>query len=248
MVDPTTPPLAAPAALYAQIITQISEEIRSGALRPGDRLPPERELAVRFSVSRVTIRRALAELSEAGLVQAKQGQGTFVSPRVVGETSTTLMSFSELGRARGLQPTAHVLAHETRPATLDEAESFDVAPGTPIFILERLRLLDGMPISIDTSRIPLIHAPGLETIDFSTRSLYDSLDHVGAAPVRADYTVRAETATATQASLLGLAEGAAVLHTRTASHDRADRVVELGRMIYRGDRYQFQATLWRSRD
>lgn len=249
MADPTErPQLAAPAALYAQIISQVTEEIRSGALHPGDRLPPERSLAERFGVSRVTIRRALAELSEAGLVHSKQGLGTFVSPRVVGETSNTLMSFSELGRARGLRPTARVLSKERRPATLDEAESFDVAPGTPILALERLRLLDGMPISIDASRIPLIHAPGLDTIDFSAHSLYEALDHVGAAPIRADYTVRAETATPEQAEPLGLTAGAAVLHTRTTSHDRLDRVIELGRMIYRGDRYQFQATLWRSRD
>ncbi|MFV0452801.1 MAG: GntR family transcriptional regulator [Propioniciclava sp.] len=243
--SPAPPPLTPAPALYAQIIAQVTEEIRSGPLRPGDRLPPERALADRFQVSRVTIRRALADLAASGLVDSQQGRGTFVTAPLVGETANTLMSFSELGTARGLTPGSRVLGQVVRPATLDEAGSFDVAPGTPILELERLRLLDDIPISIDVSRLPLVHAPGLEAVDLGAGSLYEALAEAGAAPVRAHYTVRAGVATSEQSELLDLPAGGAVLLTSTTSYDHRNRVVELGRMIYRGDRYQFQATLWR---
>jgi GntR family transcriptional regulator len=120
-----------------------------------------------------------------------------------------------------------------------------VAPGADVFELSRVRLLSGVPLAFDESLIPLAVAPGLAEYDFATVSLYSTLQAAGAIPTRADYAVEAEAADARAAELLDLAVGAPVLITRQATYDQSDRLVELVRMTYRGDRYRFRATLMR---
>jgi len=231
--------------LHRQVYRLIADKIARGELAPGQRIPPERTLAEQLGVSRVTIRRALRELAEAGLVDSASGRGSFVSGGPLAEPPNALMGFSELGSARGLTPTARVLEAVVRPATFDEAGLFGVAPGADVFYLRRLRLLDPDPTAVDGSRVPLIRAPGLADVDFSTRSLYATLDAAGIGPVRADYTVHAAAASAEEASLLGLEPDAPILVTETVAYDNGGRLVELGTTAYPGDRYRFTATLTR---
>jgi GntR family transcriptional regulator len=238
--------LAAPSALYLQVVAAISADVRGGALRHGDRLPGERELAERFDVSRVTIRRALAELASAGLIESKPGRGNFVTNRVLGESANSLMSFSQMGAERGLTATARVLDVRIRGASLDEADLLLIAPGAPVFELRRVRMLDALPVSIDHSRLPAERVPGIDGVDFSTASLYSTMEGLGCGPKRADYTVRAVAADEGSAAHLDVAIGAPLLTTSTRSFDADGRIVELGEMIYRGDRYQFRASLIRS--
>jgi DNA-binding GntR family transcriptional regulator len=134
--------------LYHRVYRQIAEEIESGGLSPGDRLPSERWLCDELGVSRATVRRALEELVADGLVETR-GRGSFVAGEALAEPPNVLMSLSELGRSRGLKASARVLARQVRPATIDEAEAFQIAPGAELVELHRLRMLDGMPISLD---------------------------------------------------------------------------------------------------
>jgi GntR family transcriptional regulator len=230
--------------LYHRVYRQISQEIESGALAPGDRLPSERWLCDELGVSRATVRRAIEELVLDGLVEAR-GRGSFVTGEALAEPPNTLMSLSELGRSRGLEATSRVLTREVRPATLDEAEAFGIAPGAEVLELLRLRMLDGLPISLDHNRVPLRLLPGALDVDFSTASLYAALDAEGHHPTRADYEVEARAVAEDEAELLGLAPGAPVLQTITVAIKEDGQVVDLGRTIYRADRYRFQATLMR---
>ena len=223
----------------------LRDEIAQGSLAPGDRLPSERELGRTLGYSRQTVRRALAELVAAGRVTVRRGQGTYVAAPPVSEPPGALTSFSAMGRARGLTPGASVLNAATEPATIEDSELFGIAPGAPVLVLERLRTLDGLPVSVDLSRVPLARAPGLADVDFTVASLYAELDAAGHGPVRADYTVHAVAADARLARLLGVRAGSPVLLTDTTSRDAGGAVVERGRMAYRGDRYRFQATLSR---
>jgi GntR family transcriptional regulator len=138
-----------------------------------------------------------------------------------------------------------VLGAEIRPATIDEAEAFGIAPGAELFELRRLRMLDGMPISLDTNRVPLRLAPSLPGVDFATASLYAALEADGHRLVRADYDVEARAVDAGEAEHLGLPPGAPVLFTVTVAFDEAGQIVDIGRTVYRADRYRFQATLMR---
>jgi GntR family transcriptional regulator len=230
--------------LYHRVYREIASEIESGTLGPGDRLPSERWFCDELGVSRATVRRAIEELAADGLVQAR-GRGTYVSGAALAEPPNTLMSLSELGRSRGLVATARVLACERRPATIDEAEAFGIAPGAALLELERVRMLDDLPISIDHNRVPARFLPASAEPDFTTDSLYEALERGGHAPVRADYELEARAADAEEAELLGLAPGAPVLLALTSAFGVDGRAVDLGRTVYRADRYRFQATLMR---
>jgi DNA-binding GntR family transcriptional regulator len=233
--------------LHRRVHRLLADEIATGSFAPGERLPSERELCQQLDVSRATVRRALRTLADAGLVEAHAGRGTFVSAGPLGEPVSALQSFTELGVSRGLEPSARVLGATVRPADLDEAEAFVVAPGTSLFVLERLRMLDSLPVSIDYSRVPLTRAPSLAELDFSTASLYEALGAAGVGPVWADYTVYAIAADRRRARLLGVEPGSPLLETETVAYDSSGRIIEMAEMAYRGDRYRFRARLTRRR-
>jgi DNA-binding GntR family transcriptional regulator len=229
--------------LYAWVHDTLAAGIASGALARGSQLPPERVLCRELGVSRVTVRRAIASLARHGLVTAVQGRGTFVSAPRVAEPPNALLSFTDLAASRGLAAGAQPLSAVTRPASMDEAEEFRVAPGSELFVLERLRLLDDLPVALDSSRVPLACAPTLPGVDWTAASLYRELARAGHEPVRADYAVEAQAADTRAAAALDLSPGAPVLVAETRSYTAADRLVEVGRMVYRGDRYRFRSTL-----
>jgi len=102
-----------------------------------------------------------------------------------------------------------------------------------------------MPISLDQNRVPLRLLPDAAELEFETASLYDALERHGHAPARADYEIEARAADAEQAELLGVDPGAPVLLTTTIAVSEDGRIVDMGRTVYRADRYRFQATLTR---
>lgn len=231
--------------LYAKVLRELNAEIAQGSARPGDRLPGERELCKHFRVSRVTIRRALAELRDRGVIEAEGTRGWFVTASALGEPNA-LMSFSEMARSRGLAPNSRVLRAEVRPATIDEAEGLRVAPGTELFDLERVRMLDGVSVALEHSRVPLQIAPSLPTADLAAGSLYDTLRRDGVTPTSADYVLQAIAAESRQAGLLEVKRGAPLLMATATSHDAKGKPIELSCSIFRGDRYRFRTTLHRA--
>lgn len=222
------------------------EEIERGVLPRGARLPPERVLSERLSVSRATVRRALQELVEQGLIESWVGRGTFVTGGLLSDPPSTYRSFTELGADRGLTASARVLSQAIRPAGLDEAEIFRIAPGASVFELERLRLLDGLPIAIDRARVPLARAPRLVETDFSSASLDRALEAAGVPPVRGDYAVTAVAADEREAGLLETEPGAPLLLASSTDYEAQGAVINVSDTLYRGDRYRFRATLTRA--
>jgi DNA-binding GntR family transcriptional regulator len=233
--------------LYVQVQRAITDEIARGTYRPGDRLPTERALCDRFSVSRVTLRRALRALAEDGILNPSQGRGWFVATGPLSEPPNALLSFTEMAAALGLVASARIVHAGVRPATIDEAEALRIAPGADLFHIQRVRLLDGVPIAVDESRVPLNVAPSLPDEDLTTGSLYATLARHGVEPIWAEFTVLAEQADPRCSRLLGLEAGEPLLVARQTTYDAHDRPIELGHMRYRGDRYRFRATLARRR-
>ena len=230
---------------YRRVQEALAAEIVRGGRPSGSLLPPERALAQHFGVSRVTLRRALAELERAGLVN-RIGARWAVARPPIGEPPNALMSFSEMAASRGLSPAARILRAAVRPASIDEAEVLGLAPGAALFELERLRSMDGVPILIDRTRIPLAIAPGIDGIDLGSHSLYTVLeDRYGVRPTRAKLSVEAIAADRRQARLLGLEPGGPVLRCEQVTEDQTGRPVELCEMVYRGDRYRLRTTLER---
>lgn len=231
--------------LHQRVYRVLLDQIERGLLPRGARLPPERVLSERFSVSRATVRRALQELADQGLIESWVGRGTFVTGGLLSDPPSTYRSFTELGAERGLTASAVILSKAVRPALLDEAEVYRIAPGADLFELERLRLLDGLPIAIDRTRVPLAKAPNLLTADFATESLFRTLEAAGVAPVRGDYAVTAVAADQRDAQLLETHAGAPLLLATSTDYDGQGSVIDVSETLYRGDRYRFRATLTR---
>ena len=246
MVAAPSPLDAVPSSdpLHRQVRDAIAEHVAAGMWRPGQRLPSERRLCETFGVSRVTVRRALGSLVAAGVLEVAPGRGWFVATGPLSEPPNLLLSFTAMARARGLEPTAIVREHEVRRATIDEAESLGVAPGAELVHLERVRLLDGIPVAVDRSLVPLVRCPALASTDFTTASLYEVLrEEAGLVPSLAETTVEAEAAGDELAELLDLTASWPVLVTTQTTYDQHQRPLEASRIVYRGDRYRFRARL-----
>ena len=230
---------------YQAVARVLADEIRTGRLGDRVHLPSERALVSRFGVSRVTVRRALRALEAEGLVTSAAGRGWLVRSTGLEEPENELLGFTDVARRQGLAASARVLAAHVREATLDEAELLGMAPGARVVELDRVRLLDGVPVGIDRSLVPAARAPGLLERDWTTASLYAALEEAGCPPVRAEYVLQAAAADEPEATLLELSPGAPVLRAEQRSFDATGRPIQLCRMSYRGDRYRFRTTLIR---
>jgi DNA-binding GntR family transcriptional regulator len=231
---------------YHRVRAALVGELTGDRRPPGWRLPSERALAEHFGVSRVTLRRAMQELEREGVI-AHDGRGWTVAGPRVGEPPNELMSFSEMAAARGLRPAARVLGAQLRPASLDESDVLGIAPGATVFELERVRSMDGVPILVDRSLIPLALVAGIETTDFASASLYDTLqERFGLRPTRARFSVEAVAAGDRDARALEVEVGQPLLRCLQVTEDAEGRVIESCEMRYRGDRYRFRATLVRA--
>lgn len=234
---------APPQPLYHDAYRRIAEQIEAGELRPGDRLPSERWFCTRLGVSRSTVRRAIDELVAVGLVETSGRISAGVAAPAGGNQ---LLSVTDLARARGLTPTADVLSAEVQPATLDEADVFQVAAGADVFHLRRRRLLDGLAVAIDHDRFPLRYLPNAADLDFTTASLAAALDGAGNGIVRSNMQIEARSAGDDEAVLLGLEPGRPVLVSLDHGADARRRVVNIGHTVYRSDRHRFLATFVRT--
>src|SRR5215470_6710529 len=134
--------------LWRRIADDLEQAIMTGAHATGDRLPGEVEIADRFGVNRHTVRRALAELAERGLVRAERGSGTYVEPGRLAYPIRSRTRFSEIVGAAGREAGGRLFAHQSEPAPPDVAKRLNVAAGTPLVRLDILRTADGVPICV----------------------------------------------------------------------------------------------------
>lgn len=230
----------------AEAYRKLSDLLRRSSFPPGSRLPGERELATRVGVSRSTLRKALDLLEDKGLLDRSPKRGWFVPPHVVGEPPSTLQSFSEMARERGLVPGAKVLSARERPATFEEAARLRVAPAASVLELSRLRTLDGVPVCVDVSVVVLAKVPLLASAEMTDRSLYEAIEELSAVRIeRSSYTVRADACDQHLADLLRLAPGAPILVGEELTYLTDGSPILAGVMSYRADAYRFQADLFR---
>ena len=191
--------------LHYQVYLDLRGAIESGEWKPGDRLPPERELAATYRCSLITVRRALDELSREGRLERTRGRGTFVTPPPIVRDLAGQVGFADEVRALGYQPYAEVVTARTDAASPAVALALRLQPGAQVWYLERVRGADGVPLLLEQVRLPVERLPGLLGHDFATESLWDILRNEYGLPIaRHQEVLSAVIPTAREAGLLGI--------------------------------------------
>ncbi|MGJ8583572.1 MAG: GntR family transcriptional regulator [Marinosulfonomonas sp.] len=229
-------------ARYLQLHRHISEAISDGTLSAGDQLPAERELATLADISRVTVRKAISQLVADGLIEQRQGAGSFVrgaAPKLK-QSLSTLVSFTENLNARGLTSNSTVLSCGLYPPNSAEMFALGVSSSDRVARVYRLRSAGDTPIAIENSTLPIDILPDPTKVK---TSLYQVLRKTDSAPTRAIQRVTAQNANANDAEMLLLREGAAVLKIDRTGYVRSGRPIEYSSGIYRSDLYDFVSEL-----
>ena len=204
---------------------------------PGRLLPSERVLADQYAVARGTVRQAIDRLVNDGLAYRRPGRGTYTAQRPT-EHVDMLSSFSRDMRARGLRPGSQVLTAVVEPANPRLAARLQLAPGEPLFRLERLRLADDRPMALERTNLPLDRFPGIDELDWANLSMYEELERRwGIVITRNSTSITAMLPEPEDAALLGIPDTQPCLVVEGTSWDRDSGPVEAERSMYRGDRY-----------
>src|SRR5689334_13755933 len=157
MPGPLDKDLAVP--LYHQLQSLLKAEIESRKWKADEQLPNETKLAERFGVSKITVRQALQKLAEMGYIRREHGRGTFVARRKFDEGPQELTSFTEEMRRHDLPATSRILSQSVIEADDRVADALQVSAHSPIFVLKRVRLAGGEPMSVQTAHIPADFVP-----------------------------------------------------------------------------------------
>ena len=223
---------------HAEIAEALRDEIRTGELGPGAALPSEAQLSSRFSVSRGTVRHALAALRAEGLIVGGRGRVPVVRQTGFAQSFDQLVSFSVWARQLGRTPTARTLELARRPANEETAAQLGIEPGDPVFQYTRLRLLDGEPMMVE--RTAMIESAGrlLLDCDLDEGSVYEQLGERGVQFSEAQQTIAAIAAGGEDSQLLGIPRRAPILEVRRRALDPGGRALEWARDRYRGDAFE----------
>lgn len=236
--------MAGGAPLYQTLYMLLRTQIRDGHFAPGSRLPGELELARQHGCSRVTVRKALAQLAAEGLVAPRQGHGTVVQGgRAVEPVRAEVTGFVENLLAMGLRTTVQVLgfAFEVPPPRI--AREMGLEPSIQALRTVRLRNYRNAPFSYSIAWLPEDIGHTFSRADLAAKSLTQLLADAGVEVRRAHQRVFAAPADTIVAPLLGVEPGSPLLGLERRVEDSAGRIVEHLRALYHPERYEFEITL-----
>ncbi|MGQ9517581.1 MAG: GntR family transcriptional regulator [Anaerolineae bacterium] len=235
-----------PIPLHLQLKTALAAQIAQGNLSLGQRLPSERQLCEMFRVSRTTVRRAIEELERAHLIRTVPAQGTFVvAPQVRVAVHVSLAGFSSDIQRAGLSPSSILLEAALLSQPPEEiADPMRIPPDEEIIKVERLRLVNDIPLAIHTCYLPHRLCPGILEYDLSKESLFGLLrGKYGLHIAYAQEQVRACLADEREAKLLRLTPPAAVLRAQRLTFLDNGEVIEYSFSSYCGEWYHLTMVL-----
>lgn len=235
-----------PVPLYMQLKTVLALQISRGELCPHQKLPSERELCRSFGISRMTVRHALSTLAQAGLVYAQPGKGVFVAdPRLALNVRVSLAGFSEDVLLSGATPSSILLQSYLCQALAPElAHALHVTEKEELVTIKRLRMVDNVPLALQTAYLPHRLCPDILCYDLAAQSLIRILGkEYGLRLARAEQTVRATLATPEEQELLNLVDPAPVLSTERTTYLESGEVIEFAQATFCGDWYRLKFAL-----
>jgi GntR family transcriptional regulator len=230
--------------LHVQLANVLREQVNRHELGPNDRLPSERELCQQYGISRITVRQALSELAQAGLVYSSVGKGTYVAEAAYQEELQPLSSFTQDLERRGMRAASQVLEASIIPADDYWSAVFYIPRGAELVRLHRLRLSGGEPIAIQLTHLPHHLCPSLLEYDFSTCSLYEVLRNAYKLHLaRSETVIEAALASPHEADLLGLSQPAVILVSTQTTLLDTGIVIEMTRSTFNSERYKLRMHL-----
>lgn len=230
-----------PMPLYYQIEQFLMQNIQSGRLAVDECLPPETELTELFGVSRATIRQAISNLVNQGVLARYKGKGTFVmAPKVQEHALQVLEGFHEEMSKKGYHPQTKVLECKAIPGIAEINEKLGIAESEPLYLLRRTRSVNGEAVLTFQTYLPAARFPGLLEENLEQHSLYERLENrYGCRVNRVVRHIEAAVASKEEAILLGVARKSAVFRVAFTGYCNDTEPVEYSKTTYRGDRVEF---------
>lgn len=231
--------------LYQQVKEDIKAAIHNGKYKAKEKIPPEPALSAEYSVSRITIRRAVEELCSEGYLIKMQGRGTFVStPRIHRKFTSTskVESFSTTCLNQGMKPGARVVDRKIVPVRQDEKEFFGLKDDALLVYVERVRTADDLPIFLENLFLPYEEYRALLADDLTDISIFERIQEIsGKFPMETvRKTLEITKATAEQSQQLGISLGEPLFFLNSYFVDKEQQPVCIGRQYYIGSRYMFE--------
>jgi GntR family transcriptional regulator len=233
---------------YVRIRESLREQIASGLLERGQKLPAEDELASQFGVSRMTVRQGIADLIDDGLLYRRHGVGTFVAFPHIERDHSRLTNFFESSINKGVQARACVLAVEVLPAKQKVAKALEMEEGELVIQIKTLRYADEIPVTVHDAYIPHKIFSGLlkdNLIELEVGHLWTIFESFGYRVKSAVQKLEAREADEETARLMEIEVGAPILYKERTVYTDEGMPVEFTYCYNRGDRYSLTVTLHR---
>jgi GntR family transcriptional regulator len=230
--------------MYQQLQNLIREDIASGNWQAGQAIPSEQTLVQQFGIARMTVRQALDGLIREGLLRRERGRGTFVAHKWVERELSRMRGFSEDMCARGMTPSAKLIAREVVPAPKEVSTYLRLGPREAVIYIRRLRLADAVPMALETSYFNYSLCRPILDADLESNSLYEFVQTTLGLRLRhASQELEAALPSAADALLLEQSKRAPTLVIRQTTYVQVageELPCIYGRTIYRADRYRFR--------
>lgn len=219
--------------LYVQLKEIIKEEISRGGYKPGQKLPPESEMCETYGVSRITVRRAIADLVNEGFLNSQQGKGSYVQEIKVKRELISVGSFSDMTTASGKTPSAQILLNLVEETDEKLEQIFHVKSRSRVLKLRRLLFIDDQPFIIETSYFPLELLPDLERFIGESSSTYHVLKkRYGIEPAYSKKTLEVVQCIEEEANLFRCDLGASLYRIDKVTYDEQDRPLHYSQSLY----------------
>jgi len=229
-----------PQPLYVQIKEVLKKRIFDDVYLTHERLPSENQLMQEFSVSRITVRQALRELTAEGLVFSSQGKGTFVSKPKAVQDVHRLEGFGEAMAAKGYDTSARVISIDRLKPSREVQDALALKTTEEVVEVRRVRYLNREPVSVDTSYFPLFIGEKLYSRDL-TGDIFPMLENQLSIPLgSADIRLEARSAEADIAALLSIDVGSPLMWVQRLTYDRNSQPIDFEYLAFRGDAYQYR--------
>lgn len=232
--------------LHVQIREALRSQIVDGSYRPNDRLPSEKQLMDRFSVSRITVRQAMGELEKEGAIYRVAGKGSYVAkPRPI-QDLRHLQGFGEAMSRLGYETINQVVGLRTLPAPANVAYQLALPADALVTEIRRIRYVDREPVSLDITYVAAALGERLAAEDLATRDIFLILENdYGIALGHADLHISTIAAEEPMTEQLKVAQGAPILLLERVTYAKDGTPLESDRIYYRGDSFSYRLRIER---